>query len=211
MMSRSDAGKLGFLKTKHLHEERSRKFKEAYDSKPKQCKSCNVAISFEKRRNEFCSRTCSAAWNNKGRAHKGTCKTCGVTVNKGYTYCSHACHQKQLFTEFIERWQTGVETGGNSNGMSVSAYIKRWLRENRGNKCQSCGWNEVNPVTNKVPLQVDHVDGNAENNREDNLRLLCPNCHSLTPTFGSLNKGKGRKYRYLQKRLGSTKAGALLL
>jgi hypothetical protein len=40
-----------------------------------------------------------------------------------------------------------------------------------------------------IPLELDHVDGNHENNALDNLRLLCPNCHSLTPTFRGKNKG----------------------
>ena len=42
-------------------------------------------------------------------------------------------------------------------------------------------------------LQVNHIDGNYKNNREENLELLCPNCHSLTPNYRSLNRGKGRK------------------
>lgn len=70
-------------------------------------------------------------------------------------------------------------------------------------KCQLCGWGEMNKYTNKVPLQVHHIDGNSENNNEDNLLLLCPNCHSLTENFGSKNKNasKGRSAYY-----GRTKA-----
>ncbi len=52
-----------------------------------------------------------------------------------------------------------------------------------------------NPVTGKVPLEIDHIDGDSENNKEENLRLICPNCHSLTPSFRNLNKGKGRAWR----------------
>ena len=50
-------------------------------------------------------------------------------------------------------------------------------------------------MTGHVPLEIDHIDGDAENNIETNLRVLCPNCHSLTPHFRNLNKGKGRKWR----------------
>ena len=70
------------------------------------------------------------------------------------------------------------------------------MREKFGNKCSRCGWCEVNPITNKVPLEVEHVDGNYLNNSEDNLDLICPNCHSLTPTYRALNMGNGRKDRH---------------
>ena len=51
-------------------------------------------------------------------------------------------------------------------------------------------------MTNKCPLQIHHIDGNYKNNSEENLELLCPNCHSLTHNYGTLNKGNGRDYRY---------------
>ena len=41
-----------------------------------------------------------------------------------------------------------------------------------------------------IPLDLDHVDGNPDNNVRANFRLLCPNCHRLTKTWGSRNKGK---------------------
>jgi predicted HNH restriction endonuclease len=46
---------------------------------------------------------------------------------------------------------------------------------------------------------VEHIDGNYENDREKNLTLLCPNCHSLTPTFRALNRGNGRTIKNRQK------------
>ena len=58
-----------------------------------------------------------------------------------------------------------------------------------------CGWNKINPITNKVPIELEHIDGNSENNSLDNLKLLCPNCHSLTPTYKALNIGNGRYKR----------------
>ena len=59
-----------------------------------------------------------------------------------------------------------------------------------------CGWCEINPTSGKIPLEIEHIDGNYKNNTEENLILLCPNCHSLTPTYRALNKGHGRKERY---------------
>jgi hypothetical protein len=55
--------------------------------------------------------------------------------------------------------------------------------------------------TGVAPLVADHVDGDWKNNREKNLRLLCPNCDSLTPTYAGANKGKGRPNRPISKRV----------
>ena len=56
-------------------------------------------------------------------------------------------------------------------------------------KCAVCG---NGPVWQGKPLslQLDHVDGDGSNNTLDNLRLICPNCHSQTPTFGGKRNKK---------------------
>ncbi len=58
-----------------------------------------------------------------------------------------------------------------------------------------CGWSERHSVTGAVPLEVEHIDGDSQNSTPQNLILLCPNCHALTPTFRNLNKGRGRLHR----------------
>jgi len=59
--------------------------------------------------------------------------------------------------------------------------IKKWLKEERDNKCEECGVKEWNGK--RLPMEVDHIDGNTNNNNVDNLKVLCPNCHSQTPTW----------------------------
>jgi hypothetical protein len=63
---------------------------------------------------------------------------------------------------------------------------KRLLKENiLENKCSCCGitkWNEK-----EIALHLDHIDGNNHNHKLDNLRLLCPNCHSQTDTWCGKN------------------------
>ena len=53
---------------------------------------------------------------------------------------------------------------------------------------------ERNIFTNSIPLEIHNKDGNYKNNKEENLQVLCPNCHSLTEAFKSHNKN-GRKGR----------------
>ena len=72
------------------------------------------------------------------------------------------------------------------------------------NKCSKCEWENQNEFTNKVLLEVKHIDGNRENNQEDNLTLLCPNCHSLTKTYKGANRGKGRHNRMIRYKNGQS-------
>ena len=97
---------------------------------------------------------------------------------------------------FIEKWKLGDENGMRGKICLTSRHIHRYLREKYGDKCMECGWAKINVFTNKVPLDLEHIDGNSRNNKEDNLKLLCPNCHSLTATYKGANKGNGRDARY---------------
>lgn len=117
-------------------------------------------------------------------------------------YCSKKCLSAARMKKSIADWLAGLIPGGGSGG--VAPFVKRWLISKFGERCSRCGWCERHPKTNKVPVQVDHVDGDPDNHRPENLSLLCPNCHSLTLTFGNLNRGRGRKVRrdrYRRQRL----------
>lgn len=56
-------------------------------------------------------------------------------------------------------------------------------------KCELCGWCEKTP-DGRLPLELDHINGDRSDNRLENIRILCPNCHSLQPTHRGLNRRK---------------------
>ena len=84
----------------------------------------------------------------------------------------------------------GEVDGGDKSG-ELRKTFRKCLLNVANNECTECGWGVPNPVTGEVILTIDHIDGNWKNNAIENLKVLCYNCHTLTPTFGSLNKGKG--------------------
>lgn len=63
---------------------------------------------------------------------------------------------------------------------------KRLISEGvKKEKCDICGITEW--LGEKVSLELDHIDGNSYNHRLDNLRIICPNCHSQTTTYRGKN------------------------
>jgi len=126
------------------------------------------------------------------------CDVCKTILAKRHQikFCSNKCQAEYRYQTYINLWKKGRVTGNKGIfAKGISGHLKQYLLKKFGNKCSTCGWNKVHPITGTVPLEIDHIDGDAENNKEANLRLLCPNCHALTPFFKNLNKGKGRKWR----------------
>jgi hypothetical protein len=131
------------------------------------------------------------------RKPRGQCLACQVELPRpAWRYCSNAYQQDYQYREFIQGWLAGLKSGNvNRHGTALSKHVRRFMHERTGSRCQRCGWGERNPVTGNVPLVINHIDGDPYNTREDNLEILCPNCDALTPTWGNLNRGKGRKHR----------------
>ena len=99
-------------------------------------------------------------------------------------FCSIFCQHEQGRKDLFQRLQEGQVKAERST-------LRKLLIWKFGLKCFECGLSEWRG--NPIPLELDHIDGNATNNTATNLRNVCPNCHAITPSWKGRNKGKGRK------------------
>ena len=100
-------------------------------------------------------------------------------------YCSNKCQGDFVVKEKFKKIESGE--------VFHHKVMKKYLISTFGNKClnPSCGWD----WNKECRVEMEHIDGNSENNNLNNLTFLCPNCHSNTPTYGNKNRGNGRKIR----------------
>jgi hypothetical protein len=175
-MSRSEAGSLGYLASRQHTASVALARRLQFKALDRRCEQCKEPLSYEKRHNRFCSRSCSGNYYVGTREYRGTgaCCKCGVKTSSAVKHCS-VC--------WSEPKQLSDVTG--------DAARKRILIRDRGYRCQSCGLSEW--MGRSISIELDHVDGDCHNNTNENLRLLCPNCHAQTPTYRGRNRGRGKR------------------
>jgi hypothetical protein len=196
-------------------------YKEKKKKPTRYCKECGKEI-ISKWAKDFCCSACAAKYNNRHRdksvyekvasklkkekiikpiisalktqkKHKQVCEFCGKEFenrNKKSKFCSVQCQANYTHKKSYEDFLSNNEKYCRGN-YTPKAFKNEFLKEQNG-ICAICG---CKPEHNGKPLVfiLDHIDGDASNNKRENLRMICPNCDSQLDTFKSKNKNSTRR------------------
>lgn len=153
-----------------------------------ECSNCNGPLGHNKK---FCSRSCSAKYSNKTRVLSPETKSKISDGLKKHFISNNSTvspeRLKQLQDgnkEWREKRQTELMTA-DFESLGLDRQRKRIISEQNG-CCENCGLNEW--MGQPMPLEIEHKDGNHQNNVRSNKIALCPNCHALTSTWRGRNK-----------------------
>ena len=151
----------------------------------KLCKKCGTEFTPGNGLLNFCSQKCTKGreqtpemsqkkrektlihWEPDGKFRKYDWDT----LNKGATKIKKS----------LERWYVKADIRVQNGEPLCDETTKKYLIEKHGHECWECGVTEWRGE--KLHLEMDHIDGNNKNNDIGNIRILCPNCHSITPTW----------------------------
>lgn len=157
-------------------------------TKTKVCPKCGAE---HHKAGTFCTRKCAnarvftAEANEKrsvaARARFATLKQDDPEACKAYTQPAVAAYVSKMTNALME---------ADTATLSASRLRRRIYIEQKG-CCLHCGLSEW--MGQKLTIEVDHIDGDNTNGQRENLRGLCPNCHSLTPTWKTGNKPHWKK------------------
>lgn len=195
-------------------------FKKRYSSAKFCSRSCaakvNNARSPKRKPQGACSECGKPIW--KSRVYCADCRPvpvvqflckngCGAVVEKRNRSCKPCATENVLaatqrrVNSKINSWLSGEWDGGVGKDRVISVAVRKYMIEKFDGRCQNreCpvpgGFRGRHPVTGNFVIEVEHIDGNSRNHKEENLTLLCPICHSMTATYRALNKNSGRSSR----------------
>jgi len=142
----------------------------------KQCPKCNKQ---HEKAGVFCSRSCanSRVFSDEAKLKKSIALK-GKPSNQP-KYDREKAAQKLRETRLQKYLSTPFEQLGMENR-------RRRVFEEQNYCCARCGLDKWQGI--KIPLELEHKDGNNKNNVRENLEGLCPNCHSITDTWRGRNK-----------------------
>jgi hypothetical protein len=142
----------------------------------KQCPKCNKDHELSGR---FCSRSCANSRKFSEESNRKKSIALKGRPSKQSPYDRDKATEKLKETRLKKYLVTPFDELGMTNK-------RRRVFEEQNYCCSGCGISDWRGV--KIPLELEHKDGNNQNNNRENLEGLCPNCHSITETWRGRNK-----------------------
>jgi hypothetical protein len=153
------------------------------------CEKCKVNTESNYGSGRFCSSKCARSYATQNKR-----KSINERVSKTLTGRKMPLTDEQLLTKtskFKKTWEEKNKkreenlVESNFDELPWGLKRKKILLE-QNSKCSECG---ISEVWNNKPLKfdLDHISGDRNDNSRQNLRCICPNCHSQTPTYKTLN------------------------
>ncbi len=133
-------------------------------------------------------------------------------IGSHYHWVKKHIKRLNLSVEHFEKYKPNSPTNAYTNGIiplsdflikgrtvhrsTKARLIKEGLLKEECSSCKIISWKGsiTKDIETKLSLHLDHIDGDNTNNTLENLRLLCPNCHSLTSTYCGKNVKREKKY-----------------
>jgi len=148
------------------------------------CENCKNEHDGSYGSGRFCSSKCARSFSTKTKRNeineKVSKKLIGRNVKRNIS--------KEKWEEINNKRKKHYDEiilNADYHTLSFERLKKRIVLEQKG-KCDRCKLSEWQGE--EIILELEHIDGNHHNNERDNLKALCPNCHSLTPTWRGRNK-----------------------
>lgn len=138
------------------------------------CSKCGKEfVSNTRSHKKFCSKKCRYEAHSEFLSKPKTCRRCPAQIQSGVVCLS--CKKPSKWSSFDELRKDGSRK-------------TRMLAEQSHRHCEVCSGTTW--LSQPIPLELDHIDGNPSNSDRANLRLICPNCHAFTPTYRGRNIGR---------------------
>lgn len=171
-----------------------------------QCEKCSNEHDGSYASGRFCSSKCARSFATHAKRYEINDKVSAKRSRTGES--TPAAHRRSHRTakSYAEAardvWSVRRADPGYFNTLKTDGSRRKFLIDECGTTCAECGLTKWRNLP--MPVQLDHIDGNPENNVRENCRLLCPNCHALTPTYCGRNMGRisNSKRRETFKRFG---------
>lgn len=121
--------------------------------------------------------------------------SCGFETTSVRTLRNHYAANHGDRQSFFENFKDVIVDNWDTFPPKSIRSFMLWMS---GYKCSSCGYSKTRECGTTI-LEIDHIDGNHENNKLANLQVLCPNCHALTPKYRNWsNKGNKKNTKTLR-------------